>query len=333
MACSMSCMAINLPWTRSLRIKRFRPSASSAPRLSRSMYIRRARRRVSACRRWVGAKNHMIVMPDADMDQAADALVGAAYGSAGERCMAISVAVAVGAQTADALLGRLEERIGKLKIGDGAQDRPGSAVDVGPLVTKTHLEKVSGYLATGQSEGAELVVDGRKAALPHGDGFFLGACLFDHVKPEMTIYREEIFGPVLGIVRTSNFETALALINEHEYGNGTSIFTRDGDTARDFCASRAGRHGGDQRTDTGAHGVPQLWRLEALVVWGTTVSTGRRGSASTPGSRRSRVGGRLVFGRGWTPPCPPSASLHRGWAWVAWEDGRRAWGAGRATAW
>ncbi len=182
-----------------------------------------------------GAKNHMIVMPDADMDQAADALVGAAYGSAGERCMAISVAVAVGAQTADALLGRLEERIGKLKIGDGAQDQPGSAVDVGPLVTKTHLEKVSGYLATGQSEGAELVVDGRNAALPRGDGFFLGACLFDHVKPEMKIYREEIFGPVLGIVRASNFETALALINEHEFGNGTSIFTRDGDTARDFA--------------------------------------------------------------------------------------------------
>jgi malonate-semialdehyde dehydrogenase (acetylating)/methylmalonate-semialdehyde dehydrogenase len=182
-----------------------------------------------------GAKNHMIVMPDADLDQAADALVGAAYGSAGERCMAISVAVAVGASTADALIGRLETRIASLKIGDGAFDAPGSPVDLGPLVTKTHLDKVSSYVALGETEGAELVVDGRAGALPAGDGFFLGACLFDHVKPEMKIYREEIFGPVLGIVRTNNFETALQLINEHEFGNGTSIFTRDGDTARDFA--------------------------------------------------------------------------------------------------
>ena len=182
-----------------------------------------------------GAKNHMIVMPDADLDQAADALVGAAYGSAGERCMAISVAVAVGAQTADTLRGKLEERIGKLIIGDGAQDTAGSPVDLGPLVTKIHLEKVSGYLATGVDEGAELAVDGRKATLPAGEGFFLGACLFDHVKPEMRIYKEEIFGPVLGIVRASNFDTALQLINDHEFGNGTSIFTRDGDTARDFA--------------------------------------------------------------------------------------------------
>jgi malonate-semialdehyde dehydrogenase (acetylating)/methylmalonate-semialdehyde dehydrogenase len=182
-----------------------------------------------------GAKNHMIVMPDADLDQAADALVGAAYGSAGERCMAISVAVAVGNATADALIGKLESRIGALKIGDGAFDKPGSPVDLGPLVTKTHLDKVSGYVALGTTEGAELIVDGRAGALPAGDGFFLGACLFDHVKPEMKIYREEIFGPVLGIVRTNNFETALQLINEHEFGNGTSIFTRDGDTARDFA--------------------------------------------------------------------------------------------------
>ncbi len=181
-----------------------------------------------------GAKNHMIVMPDADLDQAADALVGAAYGSAGERCMAISIAVAVGAQTADTLKGKVVERIAKLRIGDGSLDTASSPVDLGPLVTRVHLEKVSGYLDTGVSEGAELAVDGRKGALPAGDGFFLGACLFDHVKPEMRIYREEIFGPVLGIVRASNFETALALVNEHEFGNGTSIFTRDGDTARDF---------------------------------------------------------------------------------------------------
>ena len=181
-----------------------------------------------------GAKNHMIVMPDADLDQAADALVGAAYGSAGERCMAISVAVAVGAQTADKLKEKLVSRIAKLRIGDGAQDTAESPVDLGPLVTKTHLDKVTSYLDVGVSEGAELVVDGRQGALPAGDGFFLGACLFDHVKPEMRIYREEIFGPVLGVVRASSFETALTLINDHEFGNGTSIFTRDGDTARDF---------------------------------------------------------------------------------------------------
>ena len=181
-----------------------------------------------------GAKNHMIVMPDADLDQAADALVGAAYGSAGERCMAISVAVAVGNQTADALKEKLASRIAKLNIGDGSQDLPGSPVELGPLVTKTHLDKVTGYLATGVSEGAELAIDGRTSALPAGEGFFLGACLFDHVKPEMRIYKEEIFGPVLGVVRVNNFETALQLINDHEYGNGTSIFTRDGDTARDF---------------------------------------------------------------------------------------------------
>jgi malonate-semialdehyde dehydrogenase (acetylating) / methylmalonate-semialdehyde dehydrogenase len=177
-----------------------------------------------------GAKNHMIVMPDADLDQAADALVGAAYGSAGERCMAISVAVTVGNATAEALIGKLEQRIGSLQMGDGMKE--GS--ELGPLVTKTHLEKVTGYVQLGKEEGAQLIVDGRENALARGQGFFLGACLFDHVKPEMRIYREEIFGPVLGVVRVNNFETALKMINDHEYGNGTSIFTRDGDTARDF---------------------------------------------------------------------------------------------------
>jgi malonate-semialdehyde dehydrogenase (acetylating)/methylmalonate-semialdehyde dehydrogenase len=177
-----------------------------------------------------GAKNHMIVMPDADLDQAADALVGAAYGSAGERCMAISVAVTVGNATADALLGKLEQRIGGLQISDGMKE----GAELGPLITKAHLERVTGYIQHGKEEGAELVVDGRDKALPKGEGFFLGACLFDHVKPEMKIYRDEIFGPVLGVVRVNNFETALQMINEHEYGNGTSIFTRDGDTARDF---------------------------------------------------------------------------------------------------
>jgi malonate-semialdehyde dehydrogenase (acetylating)/methylmalonate-semialdehyde dehydrogenase len=178
-----------------------------------------------------GAKNHMIVMPDADMDQAADALVGAAYGSAGERCMAISVAVAVGNSTADLLREKVIERIAKLTVLPGMEN--GS--DMGPLVTKPHLERVSGYLTTGATEGAELVVDGRKSALPKGEGFFLGATLFDHVKPEMQIYKDEIFGPVLGLVRARDFETALELINKHEFGNGTSIFTRDGDTAREFA--------------------------------------------------------------------------------------------------
>ena len=178
-----------------------------------------------------GAKNHMIVMPDADLDQAADALVGAAYGSAGERCMAISVAVAVGSKTAEELIAKLRPRVEALSIAPGTEAK----ADMGPLVTGQHLERVRGYVEEGQKEGAELVIDGRLSDLPRGDGFFLGGCLFDHVKPEMKIYREEIFGPVLGVVRASSFETALQLIDEHEYGNGTSIFTRDGDTARDFA--------------------------------------------------------------------------------------------------
>jgi malonate-semialdehyde dehydrogenase (acetylating) / methylmalonate-semialdehyde dehydrogenase len=189
-----------------------------------------------------GAKNHMIVMPDADLDQAADALVGAAYGSAGERCMAISVAVTVGANTADALLSKLTSRIADLRIGDGAAEAPNGESDLGPLITKTHLDKVTTYIALGEQEGAALVIDGRKPQLTTDNeqlttknGFFLGATLFDHVKPTMRIYKEEIFGPVLGIVRANNFETALQLINDHEFGNGTSIFTRDGDTARDFA--------------------------------------------------------------------------------------------------
>ncbi len=182
-----------------------------------------------------GAKNHMIIMPDADLDQAADALTGAAFGSAGERCMAISVAVAVGQNTADTLIEKLKPRLAALRLGEGASEEAGQAADLGPLVTKPHLDRVTGYVALGESEGAELVVDGRAAALPHGDGFFLGACLFDHVRPEMRIYSEEIFGPVLGIVRVNSFEKALELVNEHEFGNGTAVFTRDGDTAREFA--------------------------------------------------------------------------------------------------
>jgi malonate-semialdehyde dehydrogenase (acetylating) / methylmalonate-semialdehyde dehydrogenase len=178
-----------------------------------------------------GAKNHMIVMPDADLDQAADALVGAAYGSAGERCMAISVAVAVGNATADNLIGKLTPRIAALSVAPGME----ANAELGPLVTGVHLDRVKGYVALGETEGAELIVDGRATALPRGEGFFLGACLFDHVKPEMRIYKEEIFGPVLCVVRAKDFETAIGLINEHEFGNGTSIFTRDGDTARAFA--------------------------------------------------------------------------------------------------
>jgi malonate-semialdehyde dehydrogenase (acetylating)/methylmalonate-semialdehyde dehydrogenase len=181
-----------------------------------------------------GAKNHMIVMPDADLDQAADALVGAAYGSAGERCMAISVAVAVGNQTAEDLIARLTPRIAALSIAPGMEPN----ADLGPLVTAAHLDRVKSYIALGQSEGAQLILDGRKTVSgAEQAGFFLGACLFDHVKPEMRIYREEIFGPVLCIVRAKDFSTAIGLINQHEYGNGTSIFTRDGDTAREFAHS------------------------------------------------------------------------------------------------
>ena len=187
-----------------------------------------------------GAKNHMIVMPDADLDQAADALVGAAFGSAGERCMAISIAVAVGEHTAEALVSRLETRIAALRMGSGAPGEP--EADLGPLVTQAHLDRVTRYVALGVEEGAKLVVDGRNqqrdrhnAQIAAASGFYLGACLFDHVLPGMRIYKEEIFGPVLGIVRVSNFEAALQLVNEHEFGNGTALFTRDGDTARDFA--------------------------------------------------------------------------------------------------
>ena len=178
-----------------------------------------------------GAKNHMVIMPDADLDQAADALLGAGYGSAGERCMAISVAVAVGDATADALVQKLAPRVKALKIGPGDQ----AGTDMGPLVTGAHRDKVKGYVDHGEGEGAQLVVDGRGHKVGGcEDGFFLGGCLFDHVKPGMKIYREEIFGPVLSIMRVETYEEALQLVNEHEYGNGVSLFTRDGDAARDF---------------------------------------------------------------------------------------------------
>ena len=181
-----------------------------------------------------GAKNHMVVMPDADINQAVDALIGAAYGSAGERCMAISIAVVVGT-AGDKVVEKLIARVPQIKMTNGMD----KSAEMGPLVTKVHCEKVKGYVDRGVEEGAKLVVDGRSLkATGFENGFFLGGCLFDHVTPEMTIYKEEIFGPVLGVVRVESFEEALKLVNDHEFGNGCAIFTRDGDSAREF-ASRA----------------------------------------------------------------------------------------------
>jgi malonate-semialdehyde dehydrogenase (acetylating) / methylmalonate-semialdehyde dehydrogenase len=180
---------------------------------------------------FAGAKNHMIVMPDADMDQAVDALIGAGYGSAGERCMAISVAVPVGEKTADALMKKLVPRVENLKIGPSSDQN----ADYGPLVTKAALNRVKDYVDIGIKEGAKLVVDGRDFKMQgYEKGFFMGGCLFDRVKPDMRIYKEEIFGPVLSVVRAHDYEEAVRLPSEHEYGNGVAIFTRDGDTARDF---------------------------------------------------------------------------------------------------
>jgi len=181
-----------------------------------------------------GAKNHMIIMPDADMDQAADALVGAGYGAAGERCMAISVAVPVGEGTAEALRERLVPRIEALKVGPYTA---GNDVDFGPVVTAAAKANILRLVETGVAQGAELVVDGRDFRLQgYEDGFFVGAHLFDHVTPDMDIYKTEIFGPVLSMVRAKTYEEAIGLAISHEYGNGTAIFTRDGDTARDFAA-------------------------------------------------------------------------------------------------
>jgi malonate-semialdehyde dehydrogenase (acetylating) / methylmalonate-semialdehyde dehydrogenase len=181
-----------------------------------------------------GAKNHMIIMPDADMDQAVDALIGAGYGAAGERCMAVSVAVPVGEETADRLVEKLIPRVENLKI---APYTAGDDVDFGPLVTKEAHARVRGYVDAGVKEGAELVVDGRNFSMQgYEDGFFMGACLFDKVTRDMSIYKEEIFGPVLSVVRAKDYEDGLDLAMSHEYGNGVAIFTRDGDAARDFSA-------------------------------------------------------------------------------------------------
>ena len=178
-----------------------------------------------------GAKNHAVVMPDADIANAVNALMGAAYGSCGERCMAIPLVVAIGDQTADAVVAALKVEIAKMKVGPGTD----ASSDMGPLVTKPHFEKVKGYVDQGVLEGATLVVDGRGVQVAgHEAGYFLGPCLFDNVKPGMVIYQEEIFGPVLGVMRVKTLQEAMDLIDAHEYGNGTCIFTRDGEAARYF---------------------------------------------------------------------------------------------------
>ncbi len=178
-----------------------------------------------------GAKNHAVVMPDADIANAVTAMMGAAYGSCGERCMAVPLVVAVGDEVADQMIAGLSAEIAKMKVGPGTDN----GNDMGPLVTKAHFDKVKGYVDQGVKEGAKLLVDGRGLKVDgHADGYFLGPCLFDQVKPGMVIYQEEIFGPVLGIVRVETLQEAMQLINDHEYGNGTCIFTRDGEAARYF---------------------------------------------------------------------------------------------------
>ena len=178
-----------------------------------------------------GAKNHCVVMPDCDLDQAVNGLMGAAYGSAGERCMAQSVAVAVG-NIGDDLVNQISKKVENLKVGPGMD----KTSEMGPLVTKEHLERVRGYVDLGVKEGAKLVVDGRDIKLQgYENGYYIGGCLFDHVTKDMRIYKEEIFGPVLSVVRVDNFDEALQLVNDHEFGNGTSIYTRDGDAGRTFA--------------------------------------------------------------------------------------------------
>lgn len=180
-----------------------------------------------------GAKNHMVILPDADIDQAADALMGAGFGSAGERCMAVSVAVPVGEETADKLIEKLAPQVRSLKIGPSTD----ADAEMGPVITKAAQERIEGLIAQGEKEGAEVVVDGRGFRLQgYENGYWVGGTLLDRVTPEMTVYREEIFGPVLSVLRANSYDQAVDLINAHEYGNGTAIFTRDGDAARDFTS-------------------------------------------------------------------------------------------------
>jgi malonate-semialdehyde dehydrogenase (acetylating) / methylmalonate-semialdehyde dehydrogenase len=215
-----------------------------------------------------GAKNHMIIMPDADMDQAANALMGAGYGAAGERCMAISVAVPIGEETADRLVAALKPKVEALKIGPSTDE----TAEMGPVITRAHMEKVLDYIAEGEKAGADLVVDGRGFSLQgYENGYFVGGTLFDNVTEDMSIYRDEIFGPVLSVVRKNTFAEAVDLIHGHEYANGTAIFTRDGDAARDFAdkieVGMVGINvpipvpvayhsfGGWKRSSFGAHGI------------------------------------------------------------------------------
>jgi len=215
-----------------------------------------------------GAKNHMIIMPDADLDQAADALMGAGFGSAGERCMAISVAVPIGKDTADKLVEKLAPQVAAIKVGPSTD----ASAEMGPIITREARDRIAGLIGAGAKEGAKVVVDGRGLKLQgYEGGFWIGGTLLDHVTPEMNIYKTEIFGPVLSVLRADNYKDAVQLINDHEYGNGTAIFTRDGDAARDFAKRiKVGMvginvpipvpvathsFGGWKRSSFGAHGI------------------------------------------------------------------------------
>ena len=209
-----------------------------------------------------GAKNHMVVMPDADIEQTVDALIGAGYGSAGERCMAISVAVLVG-DVADTIVAKVAERARTLKVKNGME----LDAEMGPIVTQQALERIEGYIDIGVKEGARLVVDGRGFKVPgHEGGFFTGGTLFDHVTPAMRIYKEEIFGPVLCCVRVPDFASAVQLVNDHEYGNGVACYTRDGNVAREFARRIQVGMVGINVPIPGADGLARLRRLEALAV-------------------------------------------------------------------
>ena len=235
--------------------------ASSGPPRSRSTSTPPAPPHGKRVQALGGAKNHAVILPDADLDLAADAMVNAGFGSAGERCMAISACVAVG-PIADDLVAKIAERTTPLKIGDGTKDS-----DMGPLVTKAHRDKVASYIDAGEADGAKIVVDGRNVQANGGqDGFWLGPTLIDHVTPEMSVYTDEIFGPVLSVVRVETYDEALELINSNPYGNGTAIFTNDGGAARRFQNEVQVGMIGINVPDPGADGLLQLRRLEGLAV-------------------------------------------------------------------
>ena len=207
-----------------------------------------------------GAKNHMVVLPDADIEMAADAAVSAAYGSAGERCMAVSVVVAVG-DAADPLVAAINERLPKVKVGPGTDPES----EMGPLITREHRDKVASYIDRGREQGAKVVADGRETS-PNGDGFFLGVSLLDEVTPEMDAYRDEIFGPVLSVVRAGTYDEAVQMVNDNPYGNGVAIFTRDGGAARQFQFEAQAGMVGHQRADPGAGRVLLVRRLEVVAL-------------------------------------------------------------------